>query len=330
MAALLDGWTYITGDEQIRRRPVKALLSALGELGARAWTARPGVDACPVVVHGPMKGGTARLDGLFSQYVSSILMSAPLLENDTEILVENPGERPYLDLTLDWMKRYGVTAERSADYRRFFVRGGQRYTPADTVIAGDWSAAAFPAVAALVTGSTITIESLDYNDGHGDKAVLDFLVRMGAGIEQDPAGNRLVVRGDGTLSSGIRIDLRDCPDALPALAVAAARAEGDTLFSGLAVTRLKETDRVQVMASELTKMGARIECDADTMTVHGGRELRGTLVESHGDHRVAMALLICGLASGGTTFVKDAECAEVSFPAFFQAMSALGASFKTR
>jgi 3-phosphoshikimate 1-carboxyvinyltransferase len=327
MAALLDGYTVITGDEQIRRRPVKALLSAIAELGAWAHTSRPGADACPVIIRGPMKGGTARLEGLFSQYVTSILMSAPLLENDTEILVENPGEKPYLDMTLDWMRRYGVTAERSSDYRRFFVRGGQRYTPADTSIASDWSGVAFPAVAALISGSEITIDSLDFNDCHGDKALVDFLVLMGADMEKDVAGGRLMVRGGKRLKAGIRIDLKDTPDTLPALAVAAVCAEGDTVFTGLAVTRLKETDRVQVMASELTKMGAYIESDADTMTIHGGRALTGTLVQSRGDHRVAMALLICGLAAGGTTSVQDAECAAVSFPGFFQAMQGLGAAF---
>lgn len=328
MAALVDGYTFITGDEQIRRRPVKALLAALTELGAEAFTSRPGVDACPVIIRGPMKGGTARLDGLLSQYVTSILMSAPLLENDTEILLKDPGEKPYLDMTLDWMKKYGVSVEKSADYKRFFVKGGQRYTPCDTTIASDWSGVAFPAVAALVSDSEITVDSIDFNDTHGDKAVIDFLIQMGADIEKDFANKRLIVRGGRTMKSGIRIDLRDTPDALPALAVAAAFAEGDTVFTGLAAVRLKETDRVKVMCCELTKTGVRVESNADTMTVYGGRRPRGTVIESHNDHRVAMAMLICGLASDGTTSVKDAGCASVSFPGFFEAMEGLGASLK--
>jgi 3-phosphoshikimate 1-carboxyvinyltransferase len=328
MAALIDGYTFITGDEQIRRRPIKALLEALNELGARAFTSRPGIDACPVIIRGPMKGGTAHLNGLLSQYVTSILMSAPLLEKDTEILLEDPGERPYLDMTVDWMKRYGVSAEKSADYKRFFVKGGQRYTPCETTIASDWSGVAFPVVAAVISDSEITVDAIDFNDSHGDKAVIDFLVQMGADIEKDFANKRLIVRGGKAITSGISIDLRNTPDALPALAVAAAFAQGDTVFTGLAAVRLKETDRVKVMSSELSKLGARVESGPDTMTVRGGHTLKGTIVESYKDHRVAMAMLIAGFSAEGTTSVRDAECAAVSFPGFFEALEGLGVSLK--
>jgi 3-phosphoshikimate 1-carboxyvinyltransferase len=328
VAALLDGYTFITGDEQIRKRPIKALLKALNELGAEAFTTRPDVDACPVVIRGPMKGGTAHLGGLLSQYATSILMSAPLLEKDTEILLENPGETPYLDMTLAWMKKYGVSAERSADFKRFFVKGRQHYTACETTIASDWSGVAFPVVAGIVTDSEISIDSIDFNDGHGDKAVIDFLIQMGADIEKDLANNRLVVKGGKKIKSGITIDLRNNPDALPVLAVAAAFAEGDTVFTGLAVVRLKETDRVQVMTEMLTRMGAKVENASETMTVHGGHKLSGTTIESYKDHRIAMAMLIAGFFAEGLTSVKDAECAAVSFPGFFEAMEKLGASFK--
>jgi 3-phosphoshikimate 1-carboxyvinyltransferase len=328
MAALLDGYTFITGDEQIRRRPIKPLLAALRELGAEAFTSRPTADACPVIIRGPMKGGTARLDGLLSQYATSILMSAPLVDKDTEVLLKEPGETPYLDMTLDWMKRFGVQAERSPDFKRFFVRGGQKYTPCEITIASDWSGVAFPAVAAIISGSEITIEAIDFDDNQGDKAVIDYLIQMGADITKDRANKRLIVKGGNKLKSGLRFDLRNTPDALPALSVAAAFSEGDTVFTGLAAVRLKETDRVQVMTGELGKMGASIENTPETMTVHGGKKLTGTVIESHRDHRIAMAMLVCGFAAGGLTTVRDAECAAVSFPGFFEAMEAIGASFK--
>jgi 3-phosphoshikimate 1-carboxyvinyltransferase len=328
MAALLDGYTFITGDEQIRRRPIKPLLAALGELGAKAFTSRPDVDACPVIIRGPMKGGTAHLDGLLSQYVTSILMSAPLLEADTEILLNKPGETPYLDMTLDWMKRFGVQAERSPDFKRFFVKGGRKYSPCEITIASDWSGVAFPTVAAIISDSEITINAIDFDDNQGDKAVIDYLIQMGANITKDRANKRLIVKGGNTLKSGFSFDLRNTPDALPALSVAAAFSEGDTVFTGLAAVRLKETDRVQVMTAELGKMGALIENTPETMTVHGGKKLSGAVIESHKDHRIAMAMLVCGFAAAGVTTVKDAECAAVSFPGFFEAMEAIGASFK--
>jgi 3-phosphoshikimate 1-carboxyvinyltransferase len=327
MAALLDGYTFITGDEQIRRRPIKPLLAALRELGAEAFTSRPETDSCPVIIRGPMKGGAAHLEGLLSQYVTSILMSAPLVKADTEIFLKEPGETPYLDMTLDWMKRFGVPAERSPDFKRFFVKGGREYTPCDTTIASDWSGVAFPAVAAIISDSEITIDAIDFNDTQGDKVVIDYLIQMGANITKD--NKRLIVKGGSALKSGLRFDLKNTPDALPALSVAAAFAEGDTVFTGLAAVRLKETDRVQVMSSELGKMGALIENTPETMTVHGGKKLTGTVIESHNDHRVAMAMLVCGFAANGVTTVRDADCAAVSFPGFFEAMEALGASFET-
>lgn len=328
MAALTKGYTFVTGDEQIRRRPIDETLSAIRELGGEAFASRPGSKACPAIVHGVMKGGTAHFEGQLSQIVSGIMMTAPLLEGDTEIIIRDPKEKPYLQLTLDWMERYGIMVENKDAYSRFLIPGRRAYTPAETTVASDWSGVAFPLVAGVITQSEIVIDAVDFQDSQGDKAVVDHLIAMGADITKDVKGRRILVRGGKGLHGGTVIDMRDIPDSLPALSVAAAYADGDTTFVGLEHVRLKETDRVAVMEQELKKMGANIETGADHMLVHGGKRLHGAEVRSWDDHRVAMALLVCGLWAEGSTRVLDAQCAAVSFPNFFEVMDGLGAGIQ--
>lgn len=328
MAALTEGYTFITGDAQIRRRPIDETLSAICELGGEAYTSRPGSCACPAIVHGRMKGGTAHFDGKLSQIVSGVMMAAPLLDGDTEIVIKNPKEKPYLQLTLDWMSRYGIDVENRADYSYFKISGRNSYRGTKSTVASDWSSVAFPLVAGVITDSEIVIDAVDFADSQGDKAVVDHLIAMGADITKREAEHAILVRGGRRLSSGFEIDMRDIPDSLPALSVAAAYADGDTKFIGLEHVRLKETDRVAVMEQELKKMGADIESGPDYMIVHGGRQLTGAEVCSHDDHRVAMALMICGLWACGDTYVTEAQCAAVSFPNFFEVMNNLGAGIE--
>ena len=328
MAALADGYTCLTGDEQIRRRPIRPVLGAVVQLGGEAFTTRRDVDACPAVIGGRMKGGTVRFKKSLSQFVSSMMMAAPRLECDTEIYNEEPLEKPYLQITIDWLKRFGVNLlENSGDYSYFKIPGNQTYHAVKIQIPSDWSAAAFPMVASVITSSEVVIEGVDFMDSQGDKMVVDYLIGMGADMVKDKEGHRLIIHGGKPLTGGTAIDLSDIPDSLPALSVAALFAENDTTFTGLAHIRLKETDRVAVMEMELKKAGAEIETGSDFMIVRGGRKIRGAEVDSHGDHRVAMALAVCGLAAEGTMTVDGGECAAVSFPSFFEKMKALGADF---
>lgn len=328
MAALADGYTCLTGDQQIRKRPIRPVLDAVVQLGGEAFTTRRDVDACPAVIGGRMKGGTVHFKKSLSQFVSSIMLVAPLLEHDTEIYNEDPLEKPYLQITIDWLNRFGVRLlENSGDYSYFKIPGNQTYHGIRTQIPSDWSAVAFPLVAAVITPSEVVIEGVDFLDSQGDKMVADHLRDMGADIVKDQEGKRLIIHGGKTLKGGTTIDLSDIPDSLPALSVAALFAEHDTTFTGLAHIRLKETDRVAVMEEELKKTGAQIETGSDFMVVHGGGTVRGARVNSHGDHRIAMALAVCGLAAEGTMTVDGGECAAVSFPTFFEGMKGLGADF---
>ncbi len=331
MAALIDGFTFITGDKQIRNRPIKPLLDAINELGAQAYTTRPGAVAPPVIIKGRMRGGKAYLSGFTSQFISSILFSSPIAEDRTEIFVENPKEKPYIQMTLDWMKLYGVEpSEVSPDFKYFAIEGNQSYKAVESTVPSDWSGVAFPLVAAVTTPSEVVISGVDFDDCQGDKAVVDHLIAMGANITKDAENNRMVIKGGTPLHGGLTIDLNDIPDSLPALSVAACFAQGKTTFTNLAHVRVKETDRVAVMEQELKKLGADVEIGQDYMIVNGGKTLFGTEVDSHDDHRIAMALAVVGLFAKGETKVKDAQCASVSFPSFFEKMNKVGADILLR
>lgn len=320
IASTVPGITVVTGDAQIRKRPIRRLLSALRELGAEAFTTRDTVDAAPVVVKGPIHGGVCHFDGLLSSYITGVLIAAPTVSECTEIRIADPKEVPYLEMTIDWLRKQNIRLEVSDDYRRMLVPGGQKYACVRRAIPGDWSSAAFPLVAAVITGSHCCLTQVDYGDTQGDKAIVALLQKMGANIVVDRSGNSLeVFPGTGLTDGGI-INMENIPDALPALAVAAAVAQGKTIFTGIRNVRLKETDRVAVMQSELRKMGISVEADGDTMTVYGGTPLRGAVVESFGDHRVAMALVAAGMVAQGETVIRDAESVCVSYPSFLDDM----------
>lgn len=322
---LEDGWGIVTGDEQIRSRPWRHETDALAELGAVCIHTRPNCDCPPIVVRGPLRGGVCHLHGMNSQHVSGILVPSALLPHgaSTEILVEDPHETPYIQITLDWMARFGVEVETSPDFTRFVVRGGQRYRACECFVPADWSAVAFPLVAAVCTESEIAIDDVDFEDSQGDKAVVDILREMGADVRR--AGERrLEIRGGRPLRGRV-IDIDLIPDSLPALAVAAAYAEGDTTFTNAEHVRIKETDRIAVMKECIEACGGEVDITESTMTVHGGRPLHGAEIDSRGDHRIAMAMAACGLAADGEMRVSRAECADVSFPGFYRAMNSLGA-----
>jgi len=203
---------------------------------------------------------------------------------------------------------------------RFSIPPGQRYRPFEKVVPGDWSSAAFPLAAAAVTGSTLSLEGLDINDTQGDMAIVDYLRRMGADI--DVSGHTLTIR-PGRLA-GATFDLNATPDALPAMAVVAACAEGETVLTNVAQARIKETDRIRVLAEELAKMGVSVRELPDGLCIRGGG-LKGAVVDARGDHRIVMALAVAGLRAEGTTTILTAEAAGVTYPGFVDAMRRIGA-----
>jgi 3-phosphoshikimate 1-carboxyvinyltransferase len=312
-ACLIEGMTILTGDEQIRRRPAGALMKSLEDLGGGARSTRDN-GMPPLVMEGRLRGGKTGLESVTSQYLSSLLLAAPFGHGESEIVLTLLNEKPYIDMTLTWMDACGLTWTADG-YERFRVPGGQTLSSFDREVAADFSSATFFLVAAAVTGSSLRLEGLDYSDSQGDKRVVDILSEMGAAVEIGE--NHIHIRG-GELSGGV-FDLNDIPDALPALAVAAASARGTTRLVNVPQARVKETDRIAVMAGELGKLGVETEELPDGLVIRGG-EMKGAEVDGHGDHRVVMALSVAGLAAGGETRVSTAEAAAVTFPDFYERM----------
>lgn len=320
IAALVNGYSVFTGDEQIRSRPGGPMIEALRSLGVEAFSTR-GDGTPPLVIRGPMKGGAVDLDGSrTSQYLSGLLLSCPLAQADTEIRVRNAVERPFIEMTLGWLDDQGIAYERDG-CDRFRIPGGQSYRAFSKRMPGDFSSAAFFLCAAAITGSELTLVGLDMKDSQGDKAIVDMLRHMGAKIEEVPEG--LCITG-GALAGG-EFDLRGTPDALPAMAVTACFAQGVTRLVNVPQARMKETDRIRVMREELSSMGARVEELPDGLVIEGG-PMHAARVHGHGDHRVVMALAVAGLACEGRTEIDTAEAVSVTFPDFVELMQGIGAS----
>ncbi len=321
VAALAEGWTVFTGDRQIRSRPAGPLLASLRDLGCRAESTR-GNDMPPVIVRGRMRGGRTSVEAHTSQYLSSLLLSAPCADNESVIDVPLLNEAPYVAMTLAWLDRLGIVYT-SDGMRRFTVPGGQRYRSFNEFIPADFSSATFFIVAAAVTGSRITLKGLDFADTQGDRAVVDIMESMGARVEK---GERAITIEGGDLTGGV-FDLNAIPDALPALAVAGCFARGETRLINVPQARHKETDRIAVMRSELAKMGADIDETPDGLSIRQSK-LAGAAVHGHGDHRVVMALTVAGLAARGETTIDTAESVAVTFPAFRELLVSLGANIE--
>ena len=316
-AALTEGYTVLTGDYQIRRRQIGPLVSAINNLGAEAYTTR-GNGSAPVVVKGRAKGGFTDLDAVTSQYLSSLLMHAPLLDNDTHINIIRLNEVPYVELTLWWLDKLGIKYSHN-NFNDFTIPGRQSYKGFDCTIPGDFSSATFFMVLAAISGQKFELKNLDMSDPQGDKQVLSILEQMGAQVSKTK--DSICIKGNGL--KGIDIDMNAIPDALPAMAVAGCFAEGETRLLNVPQARLKETDRIHVMCTELKKMGADIEELEDGLVIRQSK-LLGCSVKGHDDHRIVMSLAIAGLCSKGETTIDTAEAMNVTFPEFKDIVASCG------
>lgn len=319
LAALFDKPVKFDGDHSIRTRIMTPLFSALKDLGAIIESNN---EKCPFTVKGPIKGGKTTIDGISSQFLTAVLFSTPLSQGDSEVVVENLHEKPYVNITLDWLNKQNIKYQhKGLDW--FRVSGGQSYNAFSERIVADFSTATFALCAAAVTNSSLMIKGLDFNDHQGDKAVFDFLSKMGMHIEHTPEG--VLVKG-GELT-GTELDLNDTPDALPAIAATACYAKGITRLVNVKQARLKECDRIAAMTAELTKMGAKVEELPDGMVIHGGA-LKGVELHGYHDHRMVMALSIAGMGAVGETCIDTAEATGVTYPGFVEDYKKLGAQLR--
>jgi len=319
VVALTEG-AVLTGDASIRSRPNGPLLKSLNDLGARAFSIK-GNQRAPLVIQGRMRGGSTNLDGgVSSQFLSALLIACPLADGDTSINIQGElKSRPYAEITLDMLNDAGVRVE--VDGNEFHLDGGQRYGLRSYQVPGDFSSASYLLAAAAVTGSTLTVRGL-FPSRQGDAAIVEVLRRMGADIDWDQQAGVLKIAG-GELR-GVEVDASRTPDLVPTISVLGAVAEGVTVIKNAEHVRLKETDRLKAMASELSKMGVKIKEHPDGLEIQGGG-LKGARVSGYHDHRIVMALTVAGLVAGDTT-IDTAESVAISYPQFFQEMARLNAS----
>ena len=308
------------GDSSLRSRPMGQLTEALANLGVKIESNE---GRCPVSFTGPLKGGKTEVIGTSSQFLTALLFACPFAENDTEIFPVDLQEKPYVEITLGWLKRLGIKFEAAEDMSWFRIPCGQKFKAFDWTIPADFSTAAFPLGAAALAGGEIKIKNLDFEDLQGDKAVFDYVAEFGAKVD---IGELYTAVKPGRLEA-VELDLNSTPDALPLLSVVAASANGSSRFYNVAQARIKETDRIKCMACELAKMGIKVAELPDGMIIEGSK-LSGAELDSYDDHRIAMALTVAGLAAEGDTIINDAECVSVTYPDFIEDFIALGADIE--
>ncbi|MEZ5314960.1 MAG: 3-phosphoshikimate 1-carboxyvinyltransferase [Chlamydiales bacterium] len=323
IAALSSKPIIITGDRSIREsRPIIPLIEGLNQLGGLAFSILKNGQP-PIFIQGPIRSGYVRVDGEDSQPISGLLIAGALAPGPVKIFVNNPGEIPWIELTRHWLEKFGISsmAYQGSYYE---ISGNALIEGFSYKVPGDFSSLAFPLVAAILTNSEVYFDNLDFDDLQPDKQLITILQQMGAKIELEEKG--LCVKKGGKLH-GMQINVNGCIDTLPILAVLGCLAEGETELVGGRIARKKESNRITAMATELRKMGGRIEEQEEGLLIHQS-SLRGGIVESYSDHRIALSLAVAGLAAKGKTVVKNIGCVVKTFPNFQHQMLSLGADIQ--
>ncbi len=324
VAALAGGEVMFDGTKEMRRRPMRDLLNALNQLGVEAESVRG--NGCPPIkiVGGELRGGAASISGAASsQFVSSLLISCPYAEKSTRVrVVGELKSRPYVDITLDLMKAFGIKA-RNRKYKEFFIPTG-RYGARRYRIEGDYSSASYFFAGAAVTGSQVAVSGLNKHSVQGDRIFLNVLREMGCEVKW--AGDTVMVKGPAVLKA-VEKNMGDYPDLVPTLAATAAFARGTTRITGVGHLKYKETDRLAAPAAELSKAGVKAGVGGNSLAIQGlyPKKPLGAVFDTYRDHRMVMSLATLALAAEEKSVVRGAEHVSKSFPDFFKKMRALGA-----
>jgi 3-phosphoshikimate 1-carboxyvinyltransferase len=318
VAALARGRSVLTGSERLQARPIQDLLDGLRRLGAAARSLAG--NGCPPVEvdGGGVAGGSTDLNcALSSQFLSALLLIGPCARNGVEIRVrQGPVSRPYIDITLDTLSRFGVTFDRSG-YDWFRIPGGQRYRSGYFQVEPDCSQAGYFWAAAAITGSTVAVKGTRLDSRQGDIRLTGILERMGCTLSALEIG----VAVTGGRLTAVDVDMGDLPDMVPTLAVVAAFARGRTIIRTVAHLTETESDRLAAVCAELGKMGIESGYDETALWVQGGTP-RAAAIDCHDDHRIAMSFAVAGLKTEGIRILDEA-CIQKSFPNFWEVFAGL-------
>jgi 3-phosphoshikimate 1-carboxyvinyltransferase len=317
LATLGHGSFRLDGVERMWQRPIGDLLEALNQMGS--YAASENDNNCPpVVVHANgLPGGTAKIRGdISSQYLSGVLMAAPVARSPVEIMIDGPlVSQPYVRMTLTVMKSFGIEVETTGGVQQFHIAAPQRYRACEYAIEPDASAASYFWAAAAICGGEVTVEGLTAKSLQGDVAFVECLEKMGCDVRRDADG----VTVTGRALHGIDVDMNAISDTVQTLAVVAIFVEGPTRIRQVGHIRHKETDRIGAVATELRKLGVGVRDHDDGLTIESANSaaLTAATIKTYHDHRMAMSFALAGLRIPGVR-IADPSCVEKTYPQFFK------------
>jgi 3-phosphoshikimate 1-carboxyvinyltransferase len=320
------GFTILTGDASLRRRPMGPLIEGLNQLGVRCWSSK-GDGTPPLVTKGGgMRGGTASISGeVSSQFLSSLLITG--IRANSPVTIKITGRqvsRPYIDATISTMNSFGAKITGSMETKVSVNPGSYKGTTFK--IPSDFSSAALVMTAGILTSDEITIDGLDFRYPQGDSKIIDIISRMGGRVKIDTNKGEAKVYGCDSLVGG-NFELFDTPDLLPVVSILALKASSPVYIEGIEHARLKETDRVSNISQELTKLGAYVKEERDRITISAPRDLRNATLDAHSDHRLFMAFTIASMLTEHS-IVNGVDSVDVSYPQFVSEMRRLGANIR--
>ena len=318
IVALGQGTFMLTGSRRMQERPIQDLLDVLASFGVNAYT-KENTGCPPVIIESNgLRGGEARLKGsLSSQYLSSILLASPYASQDVHIeIIGDLVSRPYVDMTMETMRSFGVKVTHW-QHRSFRVPAGQRYLARNYMVEGDTSSACYFWAAAAITGGRVAITNVPPDSLQGDLGFLKILEKMRCWVKMGESG----ITVEGGKLRGIEVDMNSMPDVVPTLSVVAAFAKGNTIIKNVPHLRIKETDRLKAVATELQRMGIEVKERIDGLIITGGKPKAAT-IETYNDHRMAMSFALAGLVVPGVR-IKNESCVQKSFPDFWDRLEGL-------
>jgi 3-phosphoshikimate 1-carboxyvinyltransferase len=324
ISALREAKTVLTGDESLKKRPMKPLLDALESLGAKC-TSNDGKP--PLTIIGKIRGGEITIPGnISSQFISALFIAGPLTENGITINISSElVSKPYLEATISTMKKFGVEVNELAPYKKYKIEP-QEYKHATITIPSDFSSVALLLSASVLVGHNLTIKVSIGDLAQGDEAIIDILGKLGVDISMH--NNAIKVKTPEKLLGG-KFDLSNTPDLLPPLAILALKCAFPLELYNVGHARFKETDRIAILARELGKLGITIKEKEDGLILDPPKDLSGASLDSEDDHRLFMAFCIAAMYVGNCT-VSDPESVDVSYPDFISDMNHVGAKISTK
>ncbi|MGA1125033.1 MAG: 3-phosphoshikimate 1-carboxyvinyltransferase [bacterium] len=316
------GRFVLDGIERMRERPIQDLLDGLNQLGAQVRSIdNTGCPPVEIIANG-LPGGVTKLSGaISSQYLSAILLTSPYAQTPVEIRIKDHlVSIPYVEMTIRLMNRFGVNVDVSEDFKSFHINAPQSYkSPKTYFVEGDASSASYFLAGAAITGGTVTVIGCGTDSLQGDAQFAKIMEMMGAEVQWE--ANQITVRGSGNLK-GIDVDMNEMPDAAMTLAVAALFAKGTTAIRNIYNWRLKETERLKAVSSELKKLGAAVEEGEDYIIIEPPEKLLSAEIATYDDHRMAMAFSLAACGEVPIT-ILDPSCVSKTFPDYFDQLSKL-------